>query len=101
MGVFAYSQNSDYPYTKKTECVYTIQKIIEQQQLDNLQSDLQKVKGISDIKFICKWESGKGQLILSVSENITGTENIENFDMSVIKQLILKNDLEFVDFITK
>jgi len=94
----SYSQSSDFPKTQKTTFIYTIDKITNQQQLDKLQSEVEQIKGVSEVKTLCKWESGKGQLIFSLTEIISGTENIENIDLVVIKQLILKNDLGFVDF---
>lgn len=96
-----YSQNEIYPQTKKSIFIYTLENINSQDQLNNLKVDVEKIKGVSDIKFICKWETGKGQLIFTYNENVPGNENIENIDMAVIKKLILKNNLVFVDFKVK
>lgn len=98
---YGFSQDENYSQTKKSIYIYTIENIDSQDKLDNLKTDVEKIKGISDIKFICKWETGKGQLIFTYSENISGNENIENVDMVVIKQLILKNNLIFADFKVK
>ena len=92
-----FSQNSDYPQTKRSTFVFTIENITDQPQLDKLQADVEKIKGISEIKIICKWETGKGQLIFTYSEFISGTENGENPDLAVIKHIILENNLGLVD----
>lgn len=96
-----FSQTENYPQTKKSVFIYTIENISSQQQLDSLQFEIEKIKGVSEVKTICKWESGKGQLIFAYNEVISGNENIENVDMAVIKQLILKKNLVFVDFNVK
>jgi hypothetical protein len=93
-----FSQNEEYPQNKITTYIFSIDKITNQQQLDNLESEIKTVKAVKNVKIICKWESGKGQLSFSIEEIITESENKENFDMSVIKQMILKQNLEFVDF---
>ena len=93
-----FSQNDSYQQIKKSIFIYTIESINSQSQMDSLQLEVEKVKGISDVKIICKWETGKGQLIFTYTEFVSGTENIVNVDMSVIKQLILKNNLSFVDY---
>jgi len=93
-----FSQNETYPQTKKSIFIYTIENITNQQQLDSLQFEIEKIKDVSEVKTICKWESGKGQLIFAYNEVISGTENIENVDMGIVKQMILKRNLGFVDF---
>lgn len=94
----SYSQNNEYPQNKKSIYIYSIDKVTNQQQLDNLISEVEKIKGITDAKAFCKWESGKGQLTFTMTEVITENENKENFDMAVIKQIILNQNLGFVDF---
>ena len=94
----SFSQENEYPHSQKSTFVFTIENIIDQPQLDKLQSDVEKIKGVSEVKTIFKTESGKGQLIFTYTEEITGTENKENIDLVVFKNIILSNQLGFVDF---
>ena len=97
----AVSQNETFPQQKKSIFIYTIDNISSQQQLDSLKLDIEKINGVSDVKTICKWETGKGQLIYTYNEIISGTENTENIDMSIVKKFILNRNLGFVDFKVK
>ena len=93
-----FSQKSENISNKKSTYIYSIDNVTNQQQLDKLISEVEKIKGITDIKAFCKWESGKGQLTFTLTEVVTENEDKENFDMAVIKQIILNQNLGFVDF---
>jgi hypothetical protein len=88
-----FSQNKEYPRIEKTVFLYTFEKLTDQTQPDKLVSDVLKIKGIKEAKTTCKWESGKGQLIFVVEQEITGTENIENINLIPVKEAILNNNL--------
>ncbi|MBI5539989.1 MAG: hypothetical protein HY951_08020 [Bacteroidia bacterium] len=78
---------------EKTVYLYTFENLTEQTQPDKLVADVLKIKYIKEAKVNCKWESGKGQLIFVVEQEITGSENIENINLIPVKEAILNNNL--------
>lgn len=98
---FGFTQNKEYPKNEKTVFLYSFENITVATQPDSLVADILKIKGIKEAKVICKLESGKGQLIFSIEQIITGTENIENINLISVKDAILKNNLIPVECIVR
>lgn len=88
-----FSQNKDNHKIEKTVYLYTFEKLTEQTQADKLVTDVLKIKYIKEAKVTYKWESGKGQLVFVVEQEITGSENIENINLIPVKKAILNNNL--------
>lgn len=89
----SYAQDNSGVKTQRHVYLYSFENLSSQEQVDNLISDVKKISFISEVKVNCKWEKNGGELIFVYIEEITGTENSENPDMSQVKHLIQKNGL--------
>ena len=97
----ANSQTQTYPQKQSHTYTYTFENVVSQTQLDNLAEKIMNMKNVTGAKTICKWESGKGQVIFMVDEIITGTEERDDFDMTMVKQAIIEQQLSPIDFKVK
>lgn len=84
------AQNSDF---KTIRYSYSFENVSSENQIDLLKKDVESLKNILSVKTIYKKDSGKGLLIVEVSEKNNRRESEEGFDITQLKKLIISNQL--------
>lgn len=87
--------------TERTVYLYSFENVTNQEQADKLAADVLKVSFIVEAKVKCKWENKVGELIFVTEVIITGIEDMENPDLSVVKSIIISNGLTPVECIKR
>lgn len=76
---------------------YSFENITSENQIDLLKKDVEAIKNVQSVKTIYKRDSGKGLLVVEVSEKISKREFEEGFDVTQLKKLIISNQLTPID----
>lgn len=85
-----FAQNKVQNSVQYITCFYPISQIASQEKWDELLSQLNSTEGIVKMKSIYKPEQSRGQLILLI-QSISGSgESKKEFDLTLIKSLIIR-----------
>jgi hypothetical protein len=85
-----YAQNKEF---KTIRFNYSFENITSENQIDLLKKDVEALKNVQLVKTIYKRDSGKGLLVVDVTEKINKREVEEGFDVTQLKKLIISNQL--------
>ena len=90
--------NAQNTKTTKTTYFYSVSNVISSEQLDKVKTEFSVLKNVSEVKTNYKPEKAMGQFIVIVIEKIRTSEGEDFFEVTDLKKIILKNNLNPLDF---
>lgn len=90
ISITIYAQNKEFKIIRLN---YSFENITSENQIDLLKKDVEALKNVQSVKTIYKKDSGKGLLVVEVSEKLSNREVEDGFDVSQLKKMIISNQL--------
>lgn len=96
--LFAFSLSTAFAQEKsnrflKIKYTYIVENIQNESQLQILQDDFKKIKGVDEVKYNYKPEKQIAQYIIYTTHKIRQSESDEEFHITSLKEAIIKNNL--------
>jgi hypothetical protein len=84
---------SKTPKTLKKTFYYSFENVTSADQIERLKSDVALLKDVTEVKSNYKTETAMGQIIVVVIEKEVTREGEREFDITGLKNLIIRNQL--------